>query len=129
VAYTNMADEKVVDAVLKDDPVDIMYAGWNTPSNAIGTVISEMVLKAILDKKLLPIYKQDEAIRSFAAFSFIRMVDDYAYQAVVRNKMYKWAKSNGMSSDDINIKSSDKELSKEMNPILEELKMYMLGRH
>ncbi|KAA5805989.1 DUF4127 family protein [Thermoanaerobacterium thermosaccharolyticum] len=128
VAYTNMADEKVVDAVLKDDPVDIMYAGWNTPSNAIGTVISEMALKAILDKKFLPIYKQDEAIRSFASFSFIRLADDYAYQAVVRNKMYEWAKSNGMSSDDIDIESSDKELSKEMKPILDKLESVYIGK-
>ncbi|HHV75414.1 MAG TPA: DUF4127 family protein [Thermoanaerobacterium sp.] len=128
VAYTNMADEKVVDAVLKDDPVDIMYAGWNTPSNAIGTVISEMALKAILDKKFLPIYKQDEAIRSFASFSFIRMADDYGYQAVVRDEMYKWVEANGINKDNIDPKLSNEELSTKMKPILDMLSKTYEGR-
>lgn len=128
VAYINMADSNVIDAVLKDDPIDIMYAGWNTPSNAIGTVISEMALKAILDKKFLPIYKQDEAIRSFASFSFIRMADDYAYQAVVRNKMYKWAEANGINKDYIKAESSNNELSNKMEPVLEMLSKTYEGR-
>ncbi|TCW36747.1 uncharacterized protein DUF4127 [Thermohydrogenium kirishiense] len=128
VAYINMADEKVVDAILKYNPLEISYAGWNTPSNAIGTVISEMALKAILDKKLLPIYKQDEAIRSFAAFSFIRLADDYGYQAVVRDEMYKWVEANGINKDNIDPKLSNEELSTKMKPILDMLSKTYEGR-
>jgi hypothetical protein len=128
VAYTNMADANVVDAVLKDDPIDIMYAGWNTPSNAIGTVISEMPIKEILDKKLVPYDKRDEAVKSFVSFSFIRMADDYGYQAVVRNKMYKWAEANGINKDYIKAESSNNELSNKMEPVLEMLSKTYEGR-
>ncbi|OXT08500.1 hypothetical protein CE561_05015 [Thermoanaerobacterium thermosaccharolyticum] len=128
VAYTNMADANVVDAVLKDDPIDIMYAGWNTPSNAIGTVISEMPIKEILDKKLVPYDKRDEAVKSFVSFSFIRMADDYGYQAVVRNEMYKWAEANGINKDYINVESSNNELSNKMEPVLEMLSKTYEGR-
>ncbi|WP_434578075.1 DUF4127 family protein [Thermoanaerobacterium thermosaccharolyticum] len=128
VAYTNMADANVVDAVLKDDPVDIMYAGWNTPSNAIGTVISEMALKAILDKKLMPPNKRDEAIKSFVSLSFIRMADDYGYQAIVRNEMYKWAEVNNINKDYIDLESSNDELLIKMKPILDMLSIKYKGK-
>lgn len=128
VAYTNMADANVVDAVLKDDPIDIMYAGWNTPSNAIGTVISEMSLKEIFDKKLIPHEKIDDAVKSFVSFSFIRMADDYGYQAVVRDEMYKWAQANGINKDYIDVKTSDKQLADEMKPVLDMLSMKYGGR-
>ncbi|MDK2805617.1 MAG: hypothetical protein PWQ94_781 [Thermoanaerobacterium sp.] len=128
VAYINMADSNVIDAVLKDDPIDIMYAGWNTPSNAIGTVISEMALKEILDKKLIPHEKIDDAVKSFVSFSFIRMADDYGYQAVVRDEMYKWAQVNGINKDYIDIKTSDKQLADEMKPVLEMLSKTYEGK-
>ncbi|MGF7400746.1 DUF4127 family protein [Thermoanaerobacterium thermosaccharolyticum] len=128
VAYTNMADANVVDAVLKDDPIDIMYAGWNTPSNAIGTVISEMPIKEILDKKLISHDKRDEAVKSFVSFSFIRMADDYGYQAVVRDEMYKWAEANGINKDYIKAESSNNELSNKMKPILDMLSKEYEGR-
>ncbi|MGB9680518.1 MAG: DUF4127 family protein [Thermoanaerobacteraceae bacterium] len=122
VAYANMSDKNLIDVLFDINPLSFLYAGWNTPSNAIGTVISEMSLKMVLDKSILPSYKKEEAIKSFIAFSFIRYTDDFAYQAVVRNKMYKWAESNNIAKDNIDKETADKELSIKMKPLINIIK-------
>ncbi|ADH61835.1 hypothetical protein Tmath_2163 [Thermoanaerobacter mathranii subsp. mathranii str. A3] len=127
VAYVNMADKKLIDLLFDLNPLSFLYAGWNTPSNAIGTVISEMSLKMVLDKSILPSYKEEDAIKSFIAFSFIRYADDFAYQADVRNKMYKWAESNHMAKDNIDKKTADEELSIKMKPLINTIKGKYIG--
>lgn len=128
VAYTNRADKELVEILLNLDPLKILYSGWNTPSNSIGAVISEMSLKRIMDKELISFSQMEKAIKSFIAFSFIRYADDFAYQAVVRNEMYKWAKLNNMSVYDIELQTASKELAVKMGPILEKLKQKYIGR-
>ncbi|AEM79916.1 DUF4127 family protein [Thermoanaerobacter wiegelii] len=127
VAYVNMADKKLIDVLFDLNPLSFLYAGWNTPSNTIGTVISEMSLKMVLDKSILPSYKEEDAIKSFIAFSFIRYADDFAYQADVRNKMYKWAEANHMSKDNVDRKTADEELSIKMKPFIDAIKEKYIG--
>ncbi|MDP9750275.1 MULTISPECIES: DUF4127 family protein [Thermoanaerobacter] len=127
VAYVNMADKKLINVLFDLNPLSFLYAGWNTPSNTIGTVISEMSLKIILDKSILPPYAEEDAIKSFISFSVIRYADDFAYQADVRNKMYKWAEANHMSKDSIDKKTADEELTIKMKPLINTIKKKYIG--
>ncbi|MGH2331511.1 DUF4127 family protein [Thermoanaerobacter mathranii] len=127
VAYVNMADKKLINVLFDLNPLSFLYAGWNTPSNTIGTVISEMSLKMLLDKSILPPYAEEDAIKSFISFSFIRYADDFAYQADVRNKMYKWAEANHMSKDSIDKKTADEELTIKMKPLINTIKKKYIG--
>ncbi|ADD03469.1 hypothetical protein Thit_2258 [Thermoanaerobacter italicus Ab9] len=127
VAYVNMADKKLINVLFDLNPLSFLYAGWNTPSNTIGTVISEMSLKMLLDKSILPPYAEEDAIKSFISFSVIRYADDFAYQADVRNKMYKWAEANHMSKDSIDKKTADEELTIKMKPLINTIKKKYIG--
>lgn len=78
VAYCNAADASfVLDLAEKSDLLDLWgYAGWNTSSNTLGTVICQGVLRYL--------YGNTETHRRFTAY---RLMDDAVYSAIVRPKM------------------------------------------
>ncbi|QSZ27054.1 DUF4127 family protein [Aceticella autotrophica] len=123
VAMTNGGDPHLVEEILTNDnfkKIDA-YSGWNTPSNTIGTVISELSIKSNLDTvKDKKIYNERD--KAYLTFLFIRYADDYIYQSIVRNEMYKWAQSQG--EDKYNLKNTneaDSVLQQKMNPYFDRL--------
>ena len=75
VAYCNSGDLALLSEIEKSFGLDKLwgYAGWNTSSNTLGTVICQGVLRYL--------YGNTETNRRFTAY---RMMDDAIYSAIVR---------------------------------------------
>lgn len=78
VAYGNGADNALVKAMFKEGVAEELaaYGGWNTASNALGFALGQ----GLLAKNMTDGERQD--------LLNIRYLDDWAYQANVRNKTY-----------------------------------------
>jgi Protein of unknown function (DUF4127) len=74
VRYANGADRTFVDGLLKIPGAGRMraYGGWNTSSNTIGMALAQALLPAG---------------RAARAFTVLRFLDDWAYQAGVRQRL------------------------------------------
>lgn len=74
------------------------YSGWNTASNALGTVISQLLLSS-----------KGDALKN-SIFTVERILDDYVYQSVVRKKVEGILKAEG--EDVWNLKREKNEADK-----------------
>lgn len=107
LAIINRADPVLTETVLKENKIPLWkleaYAGWNTPANAFGTVISQLVVHHLAetgrvgnDKNMLL-----ESEKTHQAFLIARVVDDYGYQHLVREKVRADEKLTGEKSETI----------------------------
>ncbi len=82
--YSNGADKHLVSYIARwansSRLETITYAGWNTDGNTIGTVVSNTILLSLHWNRKISRYEN-------AAFNSLRLIEDYAYQAVVRNDL------------------------------------------
>ena len=87
VRYANGADDEFVSECVVDEPADMKhffgYSGWNTTANATGSLMSVAVLKFIAQGKGY----FDE--KKFKELMFVRLADDWAYQANIRQMLRK----------------------------------------
>ena len=62
------------------------YAAWNTPSNALGTALAQAVVHQVARARgrAWPGGRVLESEKTQQAFTLARLVDDYAYQALIR---------------------------------------------
>lgn len=62
------------------------YAAWNTPSNALGTAVAQAVVREVarVRGKDWSLERVLESEKTQQAFTLARLVDDFAYQAVIR---------------------------------------------
>ncbi len=62
------------------------YAAWNTPSNALGTVVAQAVVHEVARQRgaSWTAERVIESEKTQQAFTFARLLDDYAYQALIR---------------------------------------------
>ena len=79
-------------------PQLLSYAGWNSASNSIGTALAQGVIvsgqKKILPKEELPrLYAQN------LEFICARLLDDWAYQRKIREKIRLFQEINGIDAD------------------------------
>lgn len=83
VAYANGADIAMVPRLLGHFRLDQLsgFAGWNTAGNTIGTVVAQAALihLAVKQGKETTIVKERQLL--------IRLLDDYLYQAIVRQEV------------------------------------------
>ncbi|MGM9999644.1 MAG: DUF4127 family protein [Candidatus Bruticola sp.] len=65
------------------------YSAWNTPSNSLGTAIAQACAQqiAIVKGKNWSLSRKLESEKTHQAFTVARLVDDYAYQAVIRQNL------------------------------------------
>ncbi|GBF77478.1 hypothetical protein PA598K_06032 [Paenibacillus sp. 598K] len=60
------------------------YAAWNTSGNAIGTVVSHAIITACNRARTTPDTQKERASRRYY---YYRLLEDWAYQAVVRQRI------------------------------------------
>lgn len=89
VAYCNGTDPALISALAgeKVTPRLAGFAGWNTAGNTIGTALAQ----ASLWRLGRAASTAGAAARAQAEFLFERLLDDYAYQSVVRAAAYRFA--------------------------------------
>jgi hypothetical protein len=86
IAYANGGDGRLLYALSrKINLLDLYgYAAWNTASNALGTILAQLSLYALVEP--------EKNIR----FTAERLLDDYLYQSLVRRKLEKTLKEQGL---------------------------------
>lgn len=77
------------------------YSAWNTPSNSLGTAIAQACAAqiALVKGKNWTIYRRLESEKTQQAFTVARLIDDYAYQAVIRQNLNKEYKNINIKAD------------------------------
>ncbi|MBN9415646.1 hypothetical protein ABS71_10940 [bacterium SCN 62-11] len=99
LALINRMDPYLAEAVLDRVPLTELegFAAWNTPANALGTVVAQVVVRRLADREARrwPIARVKESARLHLAFLLARLVDDYGYQTMVRGEYYP--KARGLS--------------------------------
>ena len=88
LSLVNRMDPFLAQAVLRDISLPELegFASWNTPANAVGTVIAQLVCHRLAETS--PQWKWDhrlESEKTHQAFLLARMIDDYGYQTIVRD--------------------------------------------
>ena len=81
VRFANGADNNFVNALLKNNLISenfYGYSGWNTSANTLGSLICGCVVRFFANK-----YNED----NFKKLQIIRFLDDWAYQANVRQML------------------------------------------
>ena len=79
VRYANGADNVFVNSILKSINNDFMgYAGWNTSANTFGSLLACVKIK---------FNAKNYNINAFKRFQIIRFLDDWAYQANIRENI------------------------------------------
>ena len=85
VAYVNGADIELGDALRRH--VDIAqlcgYGAWNTAGNTLGTVLAHAVIRHLQRTQ----GASADALAAHLRFLFLRFVDDYLYQGLVRTQV------------------------------------------
>lgn len=103
LAFINRMDPYLAEAVLERVPLTELegFAAWNTPANALGTVVAQVVLRRLADRQARrwPIARVKESARLHLAFLLARLVDDYGYQTMVRGDYYPRARGLSPNPD------------------------------
>lgn len=82
VAFVNGAD-LILGAQLKPlIPGLAAYAGWNTAGNTLGTALAQAVIYSLAQRA----GPSGEQMQAQLEFLFLRFLDDYYYQAIVRSQ-------------------------------------------
>lgn len=99
LALINRMDPYLAEAVLERVPLTQLegFAAWNTPANALGTVMAQLVVRRLADRLAghWPIALAKESARRHLAFLLARLVDDYGYQTIIRGEYY--GRARGLS--------------------------------
>lgn len=79
IRFTNGADSKFADKLLKNKLGSNFYgySAWNTTANTLGSLICVALVRYFADK-------DKYNAKTFNTIQFIRFLDDWAYQSVVR---------------------------------------------
>ena len=102
LSLVNRMDPFLAEAVLQDLRLPELagFASWNTPANAVGTVIAQLVCHRIAETSpTWNIYQRLESEKTHQAFLFARMIDDYGYQTLVRDAIKGQTEGLSATSD------------------------------
>ncbi len=91
IAFANGGDGKLADKMLNKIPLYRIagYAAWNTASNSLGTILSQMSAYMSCNENLAE-------IRNFE-FTLERIFDDYIYQSKVRRNINERLEAGGLN--------------------------------
>lgn len=98
VRYANGGDRALVDRLLEEPRFAgvAAYAGWNTCSNSLGTAIAQAVVVRHLRAFTIP--GND---RMYRPALFLRILDDWGYQSMIRSQVARWAEDRGAKTGDL----------------------------
>ena len=99
LALVNRMDPFLAESVLETIALPELqgFASWNTPANTVGTVVSQLVCHRIAEtSSQWRLNERLESEKTHQAFTFARLIDDYAFQTLVRDKVRPQTK--GLSS-------------------------------
>ncbi len=103
LALINRMDPYLAEAILERVPLTRLegFAAWNTPANALGTVVAQVVVRRLAERLAgrWPIARVKESARLHLAFLLARLVDDYGYQTIVRTQYYPRARGLSPNPD------------------------------
>lgn len=103
LALINRMDPYLAEAVVDRVPLTRLegFAAWNTPANALGTVVAQVVVRRLCERLApgWPIQQVKESARLHLAFLLARLVDDYGYQTIVRTQYYPRARGLSPNPD------------------------------
>ena len=91
LAYINRMDPHLARAVI--DRLDLIelegFAAWNTPANALGTVVAQVVVREIARQRAehWRVSEIRESARTHLSFLLARLIDDYGYQTMIRSQL------------------------------------------
>lgn len=114
VRFANGADNKFVEQLLKrklDYKTFYGYSAWNTSANTLGSLLCAAVVK---------FFAKDVNEEAFKKLQLIRFLDDWAYQANVRQALKKEQETG--NSEEINLRPDVRKLAKHMLPYERKLK-------
>ncbi len=102
VAYANGADPALIEALLKRPELLARlwsYAGWNTTGNTVGSALATGVARWFAGRRTAaPTSEHTDLAQNLKTCLFVRLADDWAYQAVVRKTLSGPASSAQLSS-------------------------------
>ncbi len=115
VAYANGGQGDILRRIHKYTNVTNLfgYSAWNTASNALGTILAQIILCQGSDEN------------QNRAFTLERLLDDYAYQGVIRKRLEYKLKS--MGEDTLNLKdkkNADENLKELMESFIKTEKIF-----
>ena len=92
VAYCNGADPALIAALGEHRvlPHLAAFAGWNTAGNTVGAALAHAALRIMGEHGRAG----GRSLRAHLEFLFERLVDDYAYQSVVRADAYRFTREH-----------------------------------
>ena len=98
VCYANGADRALVARLLAEPRFAgiVAYAGWNTCSNSLGSTVAYATVAYHLRAATVP--GND---RIYWPAFFTRILDDWAYQSLIRPELTRWVETRGGSSSDL----------------------------
>ena len=98
VRFANGGDRELVGRLLGEPRCAgiVAYAGWNTSSNAIGSVLAQAVVAHHLRANTVP-----GSDRRYRPALFRRILDDWGYQSVVRPHLRSWIEQQGGAPSDL----------------------------
>ena len=98
VRFANGADRALIARLLAEPRFGgiVAYAGWNTCSNSLGSVMASATVVHHLRAGTVP--GNDRIYRP--AF-FTRILDDWGYQSIVRPHLTRWLEERGGSPSDL----------------------------
>jgi len=102
VAYCNGADPALIQALQRERLFARLhaFAGWNTAGNSIGAAVAHGIARVFST----PTHRSEIAHRLFL---FERLLDDYAYQSIIRQQAISRAERLGLSPLNLGGKGRD----------------------
>jgi hypothetical protein len=99
LGYASGADRALVAALAEsvELPSLASYAAWNTAGNTVGTSLSHAALRWLSVHAPLPGTDAVKAAEAHARFLFERFVDDYLYEAGIRQELSARATMRGLN--------------------------------
>jgi hypothetical protein len=97
LAYANGGDPVLIEALSEVTPLITLagYAGWNTASNSAGSLLAQCMLAS-----------RDADARTNQAVLCLRLLEDYLYQAVIRQQIRDAIDEANMTADELSAKVS-----------------------
>src|SRR5437899_3695044 len=98
VRFANGADRALLAKLLAEPRFGgiVAYAGWNTCSNSLGSVMASATVVHHLRAGTVP--GND---RIYRPALFVRILDDWGYQSLVRPQLTRWLEARGGNTSDL----------------------------